>query len=271
VIDSTGPGGSPERPTERREAPQPPLPPPVRRLLYLGLVAFVPIVVLIRALGGVGILDALMIAVLLQLLPVLAVVQLPLVETADLRRSDIYRGSVVSVALLAGAALLLGVRRGGWVGVGLGRPPLASDLLWGVGVAAAILMLLVGLAAWRRRVGLREEPMVAELMPRTRRERWAFLALSVSAGLGEEIVYRGYAIPVLTLMTDDLWMAVLVSSGAFGLVHVYQGGLGIARTGFIGLVLALTFLGTGSLWAPVIAHTLADIGVGFWLADRLLD
>jgi len=271
VINSTGPGPDAERPIERGETLQPPLPPPIRRLLYLGLLAFIPIVVLIRALGNVGILDALMIAVLLQLLPVLAVVQLPLAETAGLRRSDIYRGSVVSVGVLAGASLLLGVRRGGWTGVGLGRAPSASDLLWGVGVAAAILMLLVVLAHWRRRVGLREERMVAELMPRTPRERWAFLALSVSAGLGEEIVYRGYAIPVLTLMTDDLWMAVLISSAAFGLVHVYQGGLGIARTGFIGLVLALTFLGTGSLWAPIIAHTLADIGVGFWLAERLLD
>jgi membrane protease YdiL (CAAX protease family) len=45
----------------------------------------------------------------------------------------------------------------------------------------------------------------------------------------------------------------------FGLLHLYQGGLGILRTGSIGLVLGAGTLATGSLMPAILAHTLLDM------------
>jgi membrane protease YdiL (CAAX protease family) len=234
------------------------------------MVAFPIIVGLLMAVGDTGFWDALMLGVLLELLPVVAVVQLPLIETVEVERSEIYRGSMVATGVLAAAALVLGLRRGGPAALGLDGAPELRHLVWGVCAAMALLAVLLAWAEGRRRAGLEEEPIVRELMPRDRRERWGFVGLSIAAGVGEEIVYRGYAIPVLAAITGEVWIAVLLSSGAFGLVHVYQGGVGIARTGCIGLLLALTFLATGSLWPAIFAHALVDVAVGLWLADRLL-
>lgn len=111
--------------------------------------------------------------------------------------------------------------------------------------------------------------MLRQLLPRSRDERKAFAVLSVAAGFGEEIAYRGYAIPVLVPLLGVTGAAVL-SSAVFGVLHGYQGVLGIFRTGAMGGMLAWGFLASGSLWPPIIAHTLIDLVAGLWLGDRLL-
>ena len=65
-------------------------------------------------------------------------------------------------------------------------------------------------------------------------------------------------------------MALALTSGAFALLHSYQGVLGVVRTGVIGVTMGAVFLHTGSLWPPMVAHVLIDLVVGFVLAERLL-
>jgi len=65
-------------------------------------------------------------------------------------------------------------------------------------------------------------------------------------------------------------MALALTSGAFALMHSYQGVLGVVRTGVIGVTMGAVFLHTGSLWPPMVAHVLIDLVVGFVLAERLL-
>ena len=49
---------------------------------------------------------------------------------------------------------------------------------------------------------------------------------------------------------------------AFGLAHMYQGPVGILRTGFAGSLMALLYGLTGSLWAPIVAHAMMDLSAG---------
>jgi membrane protease YdiL (CAAX protease family) len=56
-----------------------------------------------------------------------------------------------------------------------------------------------------------------------------------------------------------LWGAVIVSSIFFGLGHSYQGVNGAVRTGLIGLAFAILYVGTGSIWIPIVVHALLDI------------
>ena len=66
-----------------------------------------------------------------------------------------------------------------------------------------------------------------------------------------------------------LWVAVIVSSVAFGLGHSYQGANGATRAGLVGLVFAVFYVVTGSIWLPIIAHALLDILQGATLYEML--
>jgi len=92
--------------------------------------------------------------------------------------------------------------------------------------------------------------------------------LSLAAGLGEETAYRGYLITVLAPLTGLAGAAVL-SSAVFGVLHVYQGWLGIPRTALLGGLLAWGFLASGSLWPAIVAHTVIDLIAGIALGERL--
>ena len=108
---------------------------------------------------------------------------------------------------------------------------------------------------------------VIAILPRTRRERNSFYLLSISAGICEEVIYRGFIFAYL-LSYMNTTAVVIVSSILFGVAHSYQGLKGIPQTGLVGLALALLYVYTGSLWAPIILHAAIDIGYGYlsWLA-----
>ena len=58
-------------------------------------------------------------------------------------------------------------------------------------------------------------------------------------------------------------LSVALSSALFGLVHAAYGPLNVLATGAMGVVLALGFVYTGSLWPSIVAHTLYDMAVPF--------
>ena len=96
------------------------------------------------------------------------------------------------------------------------------------------------------------------LLPHTRRElRW-FYGLSVSAGITEEVLYRGFLIAYLGAYVS-LPVAVVVSTVIFAGAHSYQGAAGTLRTFLVGLALAVAYVISGSLLFPVIAHALVDL------------
>ncbi|KAB2969678.1 MAG: CPBP family intramembrane metalloprotease [Thermoanaerobaculia bacterium] len=103
--------------------------------------------------------------------------------------------------------------------------------------------------------------VLADMVPRSEREQRAFTRLSVTAGVCEEILYRGL---VLTILTEAIgtWPAVLVSSAVFGLGHIYQGPLGFVRTTAVGLALALLTVFSGSLLTAIVVHVVMDVTSG---------
>ena len=103
-------------------------------------------------------------------------------------------------------------------------------------------------------------------IPRTRRHLRAFIAISITAGIVEEIVYRGFVLWYLAQFMP-LWAAVIASSVAFGLGHSYQGAMGALRCGLIGLAFAIFYIVTGSIWLPIVAHAVFDILQGMMLLE----
>jgi membrane protease YdiL (CAAX protease family) len=170
---------------------------------------------------------------------------------------------------LGGGCWLVGSRQGGAAALGLSPLPWRSFLAWSGPLLAAGLSVTAVFRVVGGRLGLRESRLLRDLLPRTGRERAAFTILSLAAGAGEEVAYRGYVIPVLGALTGAP-VAAVVTSLVFGVLHVYQGFLGMARSAVLGGVLAWGFLASGSLWPPIAAHAVLDVLLGMALAQRMM-
>jgi membrane protease YdiL (CAAX protease family) len=107
------------------------------------------------------------------------------------------------------------------------------------------------------------------LLPVSKVERHWWLVLSVSAGVCEELLYRGFLLEFLRGRLDGgpqlgLTAAWLLSSIAFGTAHLYQGVAGIIKTTVVGLLLGMLAILSGSLLLPIICHILFDAQI-LWM------
>lgn len=249
----------------------PELPPGVGRFLRRGLILYPLAGGGLWAFTPLGFLDAFFLAGLLELLPVLAVAQVPLAAGEAIDRSSAYVGSAVAIVVLGALGLLLGLRSVGVGPMGLELPGTTDLVLWtGAGLLGGVALVLLSLGA-EKLLGLDESEFVRQIIPRTGREKTLFVGVSLAAGFGEELAYRAYAIPVLAGLVGSEWTAAVLTSGIFGFLHAYQGQLGVVRTALMGLVLAGVFLWSGSIWPAILAHAVIDLFGGLVLGPRLLD
>jgi membrane protease YdiL (CAAX protease family) len=167
---------------------------------------------------------------------------------------------------LAGLALLLG-----WL---FQQPPLA-DCRWNaaalaIGVVATLPMLAVFVTVTRWPVGplARMRRILDEfIMPLfSGCTLLGLAALSVLAGLGEEMLFRGVLQPVL-----GRWLGqpggLLAASALFGLLHPITPTYIVLAAG-LGLYLGWLALTTGNLLVVILAHALYDFLVLVYLLHR---
>ena len=104
-------------------------------------------------------------------------------------------------------------------------------------------------------------------LPRTKDDFIWFTLVSISAGICEELLFRGFLIWYINEFSSTL-IAIILSSILFGIAHSYQGWKGVIQSGLTGLVLAVIYVLTGSLWIPIALHIVGDIYSGMlgWLA-----
>lgn len=154
-----------------------------------------------------------------------------------------------------------------WAMLGLSMPSLAGWI--GLGLAA---LQIVWLLSQRHRLERMDAEVVATLrkdlgdtallLPHTLAERRLFRAVSVTAGVCEEVTYRGL-LPLYLLAwgVPSPW-AVFVAVAAFGVAHAYQGPRGIFKTTIVGALLALVAWWTDSLWTSIVLHATTDLHAG---------
>lgn len=169
--------------------------------------------------------------------------------------------------------ILVAITLGLWLALGRSVPDIGLGVSagWRLWVGVAVLIVIVVLLTVQRHKILREEELqeqlektlvnVSPMLPTDTRELAFFHALSITAGICEEIIYRGYVLWYIVEVTGMIG-GVLLSSALFGLAHAYQGTRGMIQTGMVGLVLAVLFILTGTLWVPIILHIFLDINSG---------
>lgn len=182
--------------------------------------------------------------------------------------------------LLATLVVTLGLARWTPAQLGLRWPrlpagsPLAGGMLGGAiaGMAAALVAgVLVGVIVARRKgrrpaTATRPPRMaggnqVLRMLPHTRAERWQFAALAVTAGITEEVIWRGFGLGLLWLLLPHapVVVPIVLAALAFGWAHLYQGWSGVLATALLGGLLAWLYQATGSLLLPMLLHVLIDL------------
>jgi membrane protease YdiL (CAAX protease family) len=92
------------------------------------------------------------------------------------------------------------------------------------------------------------------LLPQTLEGKLIWLLMCVVVAFTEETAYRGYLITRLRRVFKSLPLAVIIATAGFSAGHLYQGIGGAVLLFFYGLMFALLYLATRSLWPCVIAH-----------------
>jgi membrane protease YdiL (CAAX protease family) len=148
-------------------------------------------------------------------------------------------------------------------GLGLSVTPLAIPMAV-VLSGFFVFAFIVSRASIRRRgVSPRIAAAVEKdyLTPRSDEElRW-WWALSLQAGVVEELVYRGYLCWFFSRWMPVEWTLV-PSSVMFGLGHLNQGVRRAIVTGVIGTWFGFVFVVSGSLLPGMAAHFTIDVVVG---------
>lgn len=93
-----------------------------------------------------------------------------------------------------------------------------------------------------------------------------YFLLCFSAGIFEEIVYRGYLINYCWYLFDGYryqqTIAVLLPAVAFSLAHFYQGAKAVLKIFFLSVFFGFIFIYSGSLLIVMALHFLVDVAGG---------
>ncbi len=182
-------------------------------------------------------------------------------------RRDVYRTAVLIQWTLAAAVLLVWfLSRRSLAALGL-VPRMTGGtigVLAGVAIVAFVLLRqrAQALADPDALAEIRERMRPLErMLPHSAAEWPGFVRLSLTAGVCEELLYRGF----LTWYFSHVlgwWFAAGIAAIGFGLAHAYQGMRGVLMTTLVGLFLAGVYGISGSLVLPMVLHALMDLHSG---------
>jgi membrane protease YdiL (CAAX protease family) len=156
-----------------------------------------------------------------------------------------------------GGLLKTGTRLGDLIG---GRWASAKDVLVDCGLALGLwgVWTLVEIA-WNRWLGLGHAASIQTFLPRRAVEIVLWIAVSMSAGFCEELVFRGYFQRQFEAWTRNRWMALSLQAALFGISHGYQGIESCVKIACFGVLFGLLALWRGSLRPGMMAHAWSDI------------
>jgi membrane protease YdiL (CAAX protease family) len=101
------------------------------------------------------------------------------------------------------------------------------------------------------------------LVPQTPKERGVWVLVSISAGITEEIAYRGFLTTYFYYLEPSmpLWLALVFSTIAFAGAHLYQGWSNMVGILLMGALFAYLYWATHSLFLSMVSHTLIDLAI----------
>ena len=108
--------------------------------------------------------------------------------------------------------------------------------------------------------------MLEQVLPESWKEYGQFIFLAISAGVCEEIVYRGflvnYFLEITRSFTFGPYLAIIIPSIIFSVSHLYQGWLNVVKIFSLSILFCGIFLFSHSLLLVVAIHVFVDLASG---------
>jgi membrane protease YdiL (CAAX protease family) len=160
----------------------------------------------------------------------------------------------------------------GWL---FGHQPLAwfvwslRDALWGAAAAVPLILMFLMMLNWPIGPLARVKAFCEEeVVPLFDQSNWSELALvSLSAGVGEEMLFRGVLQASFTHWLGLAW-GLSLASILFGLLHPISVSY-IVIAGFLGFYLGTVWIINGNLLTVMVTHALYDFAaLGYLIRVR---
>jgi membrane protease YdiL (CAAX protease family) len=172
-----------------------------------------------------------------------------------------FRSTAVMLVLFATLSLL--VAHAEWIEL-FPRPAFS---ITGVlaGLAMYVVTVLAARPRWRRSVEKRTR-IAYYFMPETTAERTWWVGVSVLAGVGEEISWRGVQTALGAALTGSYVAGSVLTAMAFGVGHLNQGWRSAFVIAFFSLGFQAIVAISGSLYIAMAVHVAYDITAGLTYA-----
>jgi uncharacterized protein len=146
-----------------------------------------------------------------------------------------------------------------------GRWTSAKSVATDIGIAIPFWVLWEGTAYgvhWL--LGPSSARTVDSLLPHSLLEILIWIATSITAGVCEEIAFRGYVQRQFYALTGSAVTAVLAQGVVFGLFHSYQGWKNVLVISVLGVLFGMLAAWRRNLRANIMVHAWTDVWSG-WL------
>jgi uncharacterized protein len=110
---------------------------------------------------------------------------------------------------------------------------------------------------------------VDSLLPQSLVEVLVWIATSVTAGICEEMAFRGYLQRQFHALTGNISWAIVLQALVFGIAHGYQGWRNVVVISVLGVLFGVLAAWRKNLRANIVVHAWADIWGG-WLKSVVL-
>ncbi len=178
-----------------------------------------------------------------------------------MRNDPLRRREIILLAVLFEGGLGVLAAGTGWL---IGSPPWTSlhwdvrDALYGIGATLPLLLIFLLCLRWPFGPLKRIKAFAGEVIKPLFRacSLLDLAAISLLAGLGEEMLFRGLLQDVLSRWLNP-WIALVLASVLFGLLHLITPTYAVLAA-LMGAYLGWLYVRSGNLLVPVVAHALYD-------------
>jgi len=191
-----------------------------------------------------------------------AITSFSLIKLADKRWTNVIDGAGTGIGTLTACAVMLLIARHKPASIGLTR----RNWLLNIGLGAAALAAFYACFVIPLSVSF---PQLIQQGEHTRQAieqtfppmNFAWIALLMTfVVLWEEVVFRGFVLTRMRVIFGRWWLAILVCSFVFGVIHYYQGTLAVCMISVLALVMGTLFAWRRSLVPSMTLHWLSNVG-----------
>jgi uncharacterized protein len=132
-----------------------------------------------------------------------------------------------------------------------------------IGIGLLFLIASIGLTSIFGAHQSGSDKAMQFLLPLSGVEKILWIALSITAGICEEAVYRGYLQKQFSALTKNIPAGIIVSALIFGAAHSYQGFARASSIAMLGAMAGILAHWCRGVRPGMIAHILQDVLGGF--------